>query len=198
MTTDPIRQPTVREVDTPLESDFDTLSRQIDPLHGPKHAFLMCLRHTGSARRAAKIAKVPRSTYRYWLKHDEIFKGAYEAARADAAELLVEAARERAINGVKRIRPIFYQGEHVGDEIWVEYSDKLLQFLIQTEAGQDLDGRYSNARKIEHTGEVDVFMRLAEKAEADQERMDLQLQEGNTVDGEVREVQPDETGDVGI
>lgn len=169
------------------EPDFDQLYSQIDAWQGSKRAFLICLRLGGSARQACKHAHIARTTYRRWKKIDPLFVLAYDAAKIESAERLVEEARRRAVEGVERVKPIFWQGNRVGEERWREYDGKLLQQLIQAEAGDGLPQKYKPTRKVEVDGRITHLHELAEGAKEDQAEFDRQLAEGE-IEGEVREM----------
>lgn len=90
-------------------------------------AFLREFGTSGNVLRACQAAGVGRSTlYHEWMLL-AAFKALYEQAREDAADLLEEEARRRAVNGVDK--PVFYRGGRCG--LIREYSDTLLIFLLK-------------------------------------------------------------------
>ncbi len=158
-------------------ADFDELYPQISAWHWQKKTFLLHLRMGASARKAGAAAHVARITFRRWINEDPLFEAAYNIARTEAAEMLVEEARRRAVDGTERVRPIFFQGVQVGEERWREFDGKLLTLLIQSESGHGLEDKYKTARRLEVSGKIDHFMQLAEGATDDQAQFDKRLAE---------------------
>lgn len=178
--------PIMEEEDEQLPT-FDELYTKVDQWHGPKRAFLQQLRQGGSARQACREAGVAYRTCYRWNNDDPAFAEAWDAAKRESAEILVERARMISVEGVKRRRPIFYEGVEVGAEEWVEYDSQTLRFLIQSEAGDGLPAKYKPTKKLEVSGSITHLHELAEGAKADQAEFDRQLKEGE-IEGEVREV----------
>ena len=188
----PDRQITVDD-DKGFIAAFETLFGEISPREVSKRKFLNAMCRTGRIMAACKISDVHKSTYRYWMEHDEKFVEAMEAARAVAGEMLLEVAYDHAINGTHRVRPIFYQGDEVGTEEWQEYDHKLLWQLIQANVGQGIPDHYKQKKILDVSGHITHLHELAEGAEEDQQEFDKRiaeskLDEERTVDGEVREV----------
>ena len=109
-----------------------------DFLHGAhgtqqaaKAAFLANFRETGIIRAAAQAAGVNRTTFYRWTETDQYFTLAYEQARIDAKEKLEIEARRRALEGVAKVKGIYYKGQRIDVEIVREYSDALLMFLLK-------------------------------------------------------------------
>src|SRR3990172_6355956 len=157
----------------PRES-FDDLYSQIDPWHGPKKAFLLSVRMGSTFNRALQLAMQER------------------------ADILIEEARRRAVDGVRQLLPIVWKGEVVGWYEKTDYSDKLLQYLLETEAAE-VNPVYRKRREVQVGGKGDHFMRLAESAESSQEEYDRRLEAGeeDVIDGESRELStlpPGESG----
>lgn len=81
----------------------------------------------GNILRACVAASVGRSTvYSEWM-NSASFKELYDQAVEDAADVLEEEARRRAVDGVNK--PVFQGGKRVG--VICEYSDALLMFLLK-------------------------------------------------------------------
>ena len=99
--------------------------------HPKKRAFLASFAVAGNVTVACEAAKVPRRTYYEWTEHDEDFARALTVAREEAAERLEEAARLRAVEGVRRETGVYHQGQLVATEVEVKYSDTLLIFLLK-------------------------------------------------------------------
>lgn len=108
-----------------------------DVSHPKARAFLAAYVATGTISGAARAAGVSRPMHAYWLGAATDPDGArvpplpgypeaYEVARDMAADLAEEAARRRAIQGVRK--PVRWRGEIVGYE--TVYSDRLLELLL--------------------------------------------------------------------
>jgi len=181
----------------PRES-FDDLYSQIDPWHGPKKAFLLSVRMGSTFTRACRSAHISRKSYQLWRKVDPLFNRALQLAMQERADILIEEARRRAVDGVRQLLPIVWKGEVVGWYEKTDYSDKLLQYLLETEAAE-VNPVYRKRREVQVGGKVDHFMRLAESAESSQEEYDRRLEAGeeDVIDGESRELStlpPGESG----
>lgn len=111
-------------------------------------AFIEALAETGCVEAACKRVGMSHvSAYRLRRRRDGgLFRLAWDAALDYALIRLEEAAIGRAINGVAR--PIFYQGEQVGE--WREYDERLTMFLLRfrrrARYGAWLDGQPFDAR----------------------------------------------------
>jgi AcrR family transcriptional regulator len=90
-------------------------------------AFLERLRGGASIAQAAKIAGIPRRTVYEWRDQSEDFRKAWDEAIEEGTDLLEDAARQRAVEGVQE--PVFYKGEVVG--YVTKHSDTLLIFLLK-------------------------------------------------------------------
>ncbi len=79
-------------------------------------------------RLACETAEVGRSSHYRWLGEDPAYRGAFELAEEDAADILEAEARRRAVEGVEK--PV---GGHKGQPGGYvrEYSDVLLIFLLK-------------------------------------------------------------------
>lgn len=117
--------------------------------------FLKWFESYASVTRAAKKAKVPRSTIYEWLKakppdetaeiKEPTFKEKYEASCIIARDVLEDEAIRRSTEGT--VKPIYQGGKKVGSIR--EYSDTLLIFLLK---GLKPD-TYKERAHHEHTGE---------------------------------------------
>lgn len=102
--------------------------------------FALC----GNVSRACLAAAIGRSTlYGDWLKA-AAFHELYLQAVDDAADLLEEEARRRAVDGVEK--PVFQGGREVG--VIREYSDALLTLLLKGKRPETYRERYQH----EHSG----------------------------------------------
>lgn len=99
--------------------------------HPKKAAFLAAYRECGSIRYAAEAAGVDRTTYYQWCEVDPDFVAAAGLAKADAVEALENEARRRAMEGVRKEKPIFFKDELLTTVIETEFSDTLLIFLLK-------------------------------------------------------------------
>lgn len=87
---------------------------------------LRVLSIAGTLAEACRQTGLDRATVRDWRQKFPAFDAAYRDAEEDALDVFIGAATERAVIGIERRRPIYHQGELVGEEIWKEYSDRLL------------------------------------------------------------------------
>ena len=92
-----------------------------------QRALLEAYTACGSIRKAAQAAGVSRNNHGRWIKGDEKYVAAFEAAKEVACEVLEDEARRRAVDGVEE--PIYYQGVRVGCR--QVRSDILLMFLLK-------------------------------------------------------------------
>lgn len=93
-----------------------------------REVFLAELRKTGKPLEAARAAGYNDTAALYiYRQKDEDFAEAWEAAMYASADLLVDAAVTRAVDGVEK--SVFFKGEVVGSE--VNYSDTLLIELMR-------------------------------------------------------------------
>lgn len=95
--------------------------------HVKKRAFLAAYAECGNVRMAAESANIDRKTHTNWLKDDDLYVEAFEAARNHAMDLLEQEAWRRARSGVDE--PVFQMGELCGTVR--KYSDTLLIFLMK-------------------------------------------------------------------
>ncbi len=173
--------------------NFEKLFGQISPREVQKRKFLNAMCRTGRIIAACRLSNTHKSSVAYWRKSDEKFMEAFTAACEVAGEMLLEVAYDHSINGTPRERPIFYQGEEVGKEEWIEYDHKLLWNLIQSNVGNGIPDHYRAKKTVDVTGQITHLHELAEGAEEDQRDYDRRLAEAKldeerTVEGEVREV----------
>lgn len=98
-----------------------------------KKAMLNAYANCGTVTHAADAAGISDRMHRYWLdensdQYDPDYEKAFERAEKMSLDLLVKAARKRAVEGVRE--PVYYQGECVGHKL--RYSDTLLMFLAKS------------------------------------------------------------------
>lgn len=92
-----------------------------------KERFLEKLKETGNVTLSARLIGLGRSRAYDYRAEDKEFAALWEEAEAEAADLLEEEARRRAVAGVEN--PVFHKGEIVGHV--TSYSDLLLIFLLK-------------------------------------------------------------------
>lgn len=98
--------------------------------------------------RAARAAKIERTSHFLWKRDDPEYAAAFEMAQQIAGESLEDAAVERARYGVER--PVFHQGKICG---YVrEYSDTLLIFALKAAKPE----KYRERLDLNHAGELTV------------------------------------------
>jgi hypothetical protein len=115
-------------------------------------AFLAAYAETCSVTRAAKAAKIDRSTHYAWLTSDEEYRNAFAEAREQAADTLEDEAVRRAHEGVQR--PVTVAGQKV---LVREYSDTLLIFLLKAIRPE----KYRERSEVTVPGLTDLVERLA-------------------------------------
>lgn len=93
--------------------------------------FLALFSETANITLSCKAAGVARSTMYVWLEKDVEFDFLYHQAEKAADDALEAEALRRAVEGVERRIPHFYEGEVCGETIRTEYSDTLLIFLMK-------------------------------------------------------------------
>lgn len=106
-------------------------------------AFLREFALCGNVLRSCQQIKVSRSTIGEWRKQP-VFEAIYLQAIDDAADLLEEEARRRAVDGVDE--PVYYQGKKCG--LVRKFSDAVLMFLLKGRRGDVFRDKAS----IEHSG----------------------------------------------
>lgn len=98
--------------------------------HLKKRQFLDAFAMMGNISAAARAAGIDRSTYHYWVEHDEQFALSVNIANTEATERLEAEAWERATAG--SFKPVYQGGALVGHVM--EKSDTLLIFLLKARA----------------------------------------------------------------
>lgn len=106
----------------------------------------------GIISRAAKDARVDRRYHYKWLAEDEKYQAAFEEARNESMDILVDELHRRAVDGVEK--PVFYQGKQVG--FVREYSDNLLMFLMKRRDPEYRDNFTQNVGIWSGSGKVNV------------------------------------------
>lgn len=90
-------------------------------------AYLDGLKRHGNRSRAAREASMTLATVKAWRKRDEEFAEAEDLALEEAADMLEEAARERAVEGKEEY---FYDKDGNLTRKRTVYSDSLLSKLL--------------------------------------------------------------------
>lgn len=128
MTQTPPAAPPAADLAAPVSPDVATRTRADGWTVERQRAFLEALADCGSVRAAcARVGMSAQAAYALRRRSDaRAFRQAWDAARAMAAQVLEEAAWDRAIHGT--VRQHFYHGEMIAETR--VYSDKLLLGLI--------------------------------------------------------------------
>jgi hypothetical protein len=92
-----------------------------------KQQFLVAFAKCGLVAQACRDACVGSKTVYRWRQGDDVFAEQWEEIESQVNDALEAEAMRRAVEGVKR--PVFHQGEHVGDV--TDYSDSLLIQLLK-------------------------------------------------------------------
>lgn len=120
------------------------MANPTNPTDEAKAKFLKSLSRYGNITKAAKAARVHRSTPYAWKEDDEAFAAAWDAAIEEASDHLEAEAYRRAVTGT--LKPVHYQGKKV--DTVREYSDSLLTLLLKANRPEKFKDRLAN----EHTG----------------------------------------------
>lgn len=128
-----------------MEECKETL--QLKGLSNNQKAFLLAYARLGTITHAAKEAGVVRQQHYEWLECPD-YKACYDAAHAEACDVLEQEARRRATTGWDE--PVFHNGEECG--VKRKFSDTLLIFLMKGA----MPDKYRDNSKVEHVGNVDV------------------------------------------
>ena len=92
-----------------------------------RQRFLEILRETANVTAACDELGFSRTSIYRWRQVDEKFRDEWEEAMNQAIDALEQAARQRALHGVKE--PVFHRGEVCGHIR--KYSDTLTIFLLK-------------------------------------------------------------------
>jgi hypothetical protein len=109
--------------------------------------YLRAVEQTGTLTAGCKAARVsPHTIYRW--REDAAFAEAETIAREAFADVLEEEAIRRAWHGVTTVKPIFHQGQPVGEVVETTYSDTLLVLMLKAVRPE----KYRERKQTEHTG----------------------------------------------
>lgn len=105
-----------------------------------KELFLEAFAQTANVSYACEVAGTTRRSAYNWREKDKDFSDKWDEAYETAVDRMEEAARSRAVDGVRKRK--FWQGEEIkvrNEEtgkmepyLEVEYSDQLLMFLLKS------------------------------------------------------------------
>ena len=125
----PVLADRVKAMGPPVVPGFLELSRFSDPEHtGKKKRFLIAFAASGgNVARAATAAGTARSNHYEWLKLDAKYKAAFEELELQAAQVMEDEGRRRALEGT--LKGVYYKGSLVDFE--VEYSDRILIQMLK-------------------------------------------------------------------
>ena len=143
-------------------------------------AFLNAYRESACVIRAARAAKIDRTTHYLWMSKEPGYVERFEETRRQAVDVLTAEATRRAKDGIRRLK--FFQGvpcmvpvidekgkrkvdSETGEEQWEpyvehDYSDTLLIFLMKAADPARFNDRLmvETHGKVahEHAGQIDV------------------------------------------
>ena len=104
----------------------------IDERPEAKRSFLAAFAKYGNITRAARTAKIGRSTVYWWQEHDDAFLVAFRDAEKQAEDELEKTAWNEAVAGQKRVKKVYDRlGNLVSEETWVERNALLMMFLLK-------------------------------------------------------------------
>lgn len=110
--------------------------------------FLRAFAEHGNVTAACRVAGIGRTIVYEWKEHDPAFAEAYQRASDESLENLEGEAYRRAVVGVRSEKGVYHQGQLVGIETKVEWSDGLLMFLLKARN----PAKYRENATLEHTG----------------------------------------------
>lgn len=116
-----------------------------------KKAFLESFSQHGNISAAARAAGIDRTTVYLWQEKDEEFVQQFRVAEIEATEHLEHAAYDRAVNGVKNEKGVYFRDELIATETEIKYSDTLLIFLLKARAPD----KYRDNQHVTHSGSID-------------------------------------------
>jgi hypothetical protein len=119
--------------------------------------FLAHLAEGHAVKYAAEAVRLSRNRLYELRQTDPAFAAAWAAAEDAGTEVLEEAARRRAVEGVVHETPIYYQGDHVGTVVETKYSDGLLMFLLKARRPE----KYRERQDVHHSGRVDLPVQVS-------------------------------------
>ena len=151
-----------------------------------KNAFLQAyIEMGGHVSKAARAARVDRSTPYNWLAADPAYKEAFERAREQAADVLEAEVIRRGAHGIDE--PVFYQGKVVGQIR--KYSDNLLMFMLKGLRPAKFRDNY-NPALFQASGNINVHLNVPrpgqEGAASEKKRPKVQIDPA--IDVEAREL----------
>lgn len=121
--------------------------------------FIEKFAETMNVRASALYAGVSRQTVYKYKETDPTFRERYEDAKQDALDILEEAVRVRAVEGVKQITPIYYKGAKIDEVVRVEFSDALAKFYLESHRPEI----YRPKQTIEHRGSLEVQVSIEDQ-----------------------------------
>ncbi len=119
-----------------------------NPTDTAQQKFLTSFARNGNVTKAAKAARVDRSTPYTWRDNDPKFAEAWEVAREAAADVLEAEAFRRAVTGTNK--GVYHQGVLVNTE--KQYSDRLLELLLKA----NRPDKYRDHSSVELSGQQDI------------------------------------------
>jgi hypothetical protein len=129
--------------------------------HHKKRAFLAAYAEFGNVSRSAKLVRIDRRRHYEWLEADPDYAAAFADAEEQAADVLEQEARRRAVDGLRR-KKFTKDGKPIIDPetgkqyTEHEYSDTLLIFLLKGTCPEKYKDRVAN----EVSGNLTITVRL--------------------------------------
>lgn len=110
---------------------------------------------------ACRESGINRKSAYFWRGRSKLIRKHWDEALTQAIDGLEYEAVRRARAGVERKRPIFYRGKQCGEEVYREFSDHLLMFLLKAHRPE----RFSEKVQIDstHTERRELSVELIEK-----------------------------------
>lgn len=122
-----------------------------NPTQAAQQKFLKAFARHGNVTRAAKAARVDRSTPYDWQEKNEVFAAAWESAKGEAADVLEAEALRRAVTGTRK--GIYHKGVLVATE--KQYSDALLTLLLKA----NRPDKFRERSSVDYNGKLDVGLK---------------------------------------
>lgn len=143
-------------------------------LNNKQVAFLAAFSECGNIRQAAAVADIYRTSHYKWIHESDDYVKAFEYAKRDAADLLEQEARRRAVEGVRQYKftkdgtPILKPGASLDDPdpYYCEhvYSDKLMELLLRANRPEKFRDRVSQEITGAGGGPVEVTQAVRQLA----------------------------------
>ena len=150
---------------------FDSVRRDNARTIRTQGAFLAAFAQLGRIDLAAAAAGIDRTTHYVWLKNDKDYPALFEEAQELAAQLLMDEAVRRAVNGWEEPTTV------AGEKVMVrKFSDRLLERLLEahyplkfrSNMAHRLVDKAGNDRKLLDYTELDALVKAADARDKEQ------------------------------